>query len=45
MSVNLWNSSSGKWKNDGLSAVIVDNPQKSQKIREKSTCISNMDML
>ena len=31
MSVNLWNSSNGKWKNDGLSAVIVDNLQKSQK--------------
>ena len=29
MSVNLWNSSSGKWKNDGLPAVIVDNLQKS----------------
>ena len=31
MSVNLWNSSSRKWKNDGLPAVIVDNLQKSQK--------------
>lgn len=29
MSVNLWNSSSGKWKNDELPAVIVDNLQKS----------------
>ena len=29
MSVNLWNSSSGKWKNDGLPAVIVENLQKS----------------
>ncbi len=44
MSVNLWNSSSGKWENDRLPAVIVVTC-KNHENRGKYTCISGMYML